>query len=291
VSSLFSPRRPQRNVVRPLEYIVVLSDQDPVAQGVGARLGVGESLGTFVDGTPLRALGPTAASLRRPRFHIEDDDLDQQLPTELRQGSTLIFPSIHKSAAGQRGLTVHPLGNPTGVAEVGGRPRRLVPTSPGLMAAELRRLAEGGDRIGWKANYEATHHGPHLSMPAFFAEIGFGDEPAAPPETIELLAATLTGLTPEPGDRIVLGVGGGHYAPHFTELTLERRVAFGHILARHVLDDLDDTTMEAARGTTPGAEGIVYARTADVNDRWQRVAPRIKEADLRPRGPAIIPSS
>ncbi|MCI4351379.1 MAG: D-aminoacyl-tRNA deacylase [Thermoplasmata archaeon] len=274
-----------------LEYLVVLSEGDPVARAVGARLDVGPSVGALVDGTPLRALGGNGATLRRPGIHIRDDDVDQRLPPDLRTGLTLIFPSIHRSAAGQHGLTVHPLGNPTGAAEVGGRPRRLVPTSPRLMATVLRRLAEGGERIGWSASYEATHHGPSLGTPAFFAEIGFGEAEAPPEETVELLAKALVDVVADPSDRIVIGVGGGHYAPHFTELALERRAAFGHIFARHVLEDIDDATRDEARAATPGSEGIVYARSADVTDRWQRVAPRIRDAELPSRGSGTIRSS
>jgi D-aminoacyl-tRNA deacylase len=274
-----------------LEYLVVLSEADPVARAVDARIGTGPSLGIQVDGAPLREFGPRAATLRRAPLHIDDDALDQRLPVAMRDRVTMIFPSIHQSAAGQRALTVHPLGNPTAAAEVGGRPRTLVPAAPRLMAAMLRRLAEGGQRLGWSASYEATHHGPFLTTPAFFAEIGAGAEAPAPADCVELLAASLRELTADPEDRIVLGVGGGHYAPHFTELALERRVAFGHLFSRHVLEDMETATIRAAREETAGVEGIVYARAADAQPKWQAVAPRVRDSELRLRTTTVTRSS
>jgi D-tyrosyl-tRNA(Tyr) deacylase len=274
-----------------ISQLVVLSDLDPVACAVRERLGVQESIGLSVDGVALRRLGRSSASLRRAGHHVEDDDLDQRLPPSLRAGMTLIFPSIHRSAAGQHGLTVHALGNPSGSADVGGRPRRLVPAAPRMMAAVLRRLAEGTTLFGWAASYEATHHGPHLSTPAFFAEIGFGESPEPPPEAVALLAEAITDPVPDPRDRAVLGVGGGHYAPHFTELAIERRVAFGHIFARHVLTDIDRETMQTARSETPEVEGIVYARAVDVTPEWQAVAPRVRGSELVLREGRVTRSS
>ena len=263
-----------------LDYLVILSEADPVARAVDAQLGSRPSLGITVDGAPLRLLGERAATLRRATLHIEDDEVDRRLPAESRAGLTIVFPSIHQSAAGQHALTVHPLGNPTPAAEVGGRPARLVPAAPRLMAAMLRRLADRGERIGWPASYEATHHGPYLTTPAFFAEIGFGDSTRPPAETVELLTDSLRDLAGDPLDRIVLGLGGGHYAPHFTELALERRVAFAHVFSRHVLAELETSTLVAARDETAGVEGIVYARAADAEPKWLSVAPRIRDSEL-----------
>ncbi|MCI4318861.1 MAG: D-aminoacyl-tRNA deacylase [Thermoplasmata archaeon] len=266
-----------------LGYLVVLSEADPVARAVESRLGPRPSLGMAIDGVALRELGAHAATLRRGPLHIHDDELDQRILPETRSGLTLIFPSIHESAAGQRALTVHPIGNPTQTAEVGGRPGSLVPSSPRLMAAMLRRLAEGGLRLGWSATYEATHHGPFLTTPAFFAEIGAGGIDPAPAETVELLAESLRDLAEDPSDRVAVGVGGGHYAPHFTGLALERRVAFGHLFSRHVLEDVERPTIRSALEETAGVEGIVYARAADAQPKWLEAASRIRDSELKPR--------
>ncbi len=184
-------------------------------------------------------------------------------------------------------MTVHPLGNLGPDAELGGRARTVVPTDPARMAAVLRGLAEGAPALGVGATYEATHHGPALGLPAFFAEIGFGPDPSPDPAQVQLMADMLTAIEPDGGDRVALAVGGGHYAPHFTDLALRRRWAFGHVISRHALDVLDRETARAAFGATPGAEGVVYARAADVDRPALRdLAPRLPDGFAPVRGTA-----
>ncbi len=267
------------------EYLLVVSEQDPVATGVAESWGTPTASEWHVEGTPIRTLAPGVRLLRRPGWHIHDEHLDRLLPAELRAlEPVLVFPSIHRSERGIASLTVHALGNVGPANEVGGEPRRLVPSAPQLMTAALRSLAEGAGSVGIPATFEATHHGPALDLPAFFAEIGSTEHVEPPAAAIRLLARTLTDLTVADDDRIVLGVGGGHYAPHFTDLALKRHWAFGHILSRHALTVADRREAEGAYASTPGAQGILFARAEDAGSAlWAGIGPRLKDnnADLR----------
>ena len=51
-----------------------------------------------------------------------------------------------------------------------------------------------------------------------------------------------------------MGIGGGHYAPRFTEVSLTKRISFGHMLPVHAFDlkDLDDLARKD--DTRDGAE-------------------------------------
>jgi len=201
----------------------------------------------------------------------------------------LIFPSVHRSESGTPCFTVHPLGNPGADAEVGGRPSSLVPTEPRRMAAALRALAEEGERIGLSATYEATHHGPALETPAFFAEIGFGEAPGPPEPAVDVLARVLESLVEDPTDRVAVGAGGGHYVPHFTDLALHRRWAFGHLFSRHALERASGAIVREAVEKTPGAEGVLFARAADAADaRWAGIGPRLRDGDA-PRRATVAP--
>jgi len=245
-------------------YLIVLSAADPVATAVEARWGTLASTGQSVDGAPIRRLPTGALVLRRPGLHVTDERLDRRLPGELAASRpTLVFPSIHRSEQGVECLTVHPLGNPGPTAEVGGRPRTLNPTDPALMTATFRALSERSVDVGVPATFEATHHGPELGLPSFFVEIGFASSAAPPAAAVRALADLLPSLDPRADDHVALGVGGGHYAPHFSELARRRRWAFGHILSRHALLDLDAPTARAAWDGVPAAEGVLYARSAD----------------------------
>lgn len=277
--------------MHPPPYVVVLSELDPVARKVSEALGAGDSLAIELEGTPLRGRPGGPITVRRPGHHIHDEHLDRGLPKEWRRaGTVLVFPSVHRSERGYDAMTVHPLGNPGSTAEVGGRPEVFVPAAPRLMADALRRLADGTGAVGWPATFEATHHGPELESPAFFIEVG-GSDPDHPPEkATRLIAAVVRELSEDPADQVVLGVGGGHYAPHFTDLTLRRSIAFGHMLARHALDEMSLAAARAAWEATPGAVGVVYARVADaerpVAKGW---GPRFRESEAPRRGGSTIP--
>jgi D-tyrosyl-tRNA(Tyr) deacylase len=263
------------------EYLVVVSEPDPVASRVAERWGTPPAEGLHVDGASVRRLGPEALLLRRPGSHIHDERLDERLPTELRAANiTLVFPSIHRSGQNVHSLTVHPLGNLGPTAKVGGRPRTVDPTDPRRMTATLRRLSVGARPLGLSATFEATHHGPELALPAFFVEIGYGSDAAPPEGAVDLLARTLPDIAPDARDRIAVGVGGGHYAPHFTDLALRRSWAFGHLISRHALAELDSVTARSAFERTPGSEGIVFARADDVHHpSLNGLGVRLRDAD------------
>lgn len=268
-----------------VDYVIVASETDPVAQALSEKWGTPPSIGAFVDGAALRRLGPSSLLVKRPVPHIRDEHLDARLPSELRTSpTTLVFPSIHRSQQGVAALTVHPLGNPGPEAQLGGRPRTLVPAAPALMTATLRSLSEGSGAAGLPVSFEATHHGPELELPAFFVEIGSREADPPSPEAVRLLSRSLVRLAPYESDRVAMGVGGGHYAPHFSELALRRHWAFGHILSRHAVEVLDARTAEAAYRATPNAEGILFSRAEDARQpMWQSVGARLRDGDAAER--------
>lgn len=272
----------------PTEYLVVLSEPDPIARAVSDAWGTIPATDEHVEGAPIRRLNERVLVLRTVVRHIHDDRLGDRLPKSLREtGVPLVFPSIHRSERGVDCFTVHPLGNLGPTAEVGGAPRTLVPAPARLMASALRSLAEAGASIGLPATFEATHHGPTLAAPAFFAEVGFPVGAPAPTEAVRVLAKSLEDLVPDPSDRVAVGVGGGHYMPHQTELTLERRWAFGHLVPRHALPEIDRAMAEQIFRATPGAEGWLFARAADAAlSQWDGLGARLRDRDAPGRGTA-----
>jgi D-aminoacyl-tRNA deacylase len=172
-------------------------------------------------------------------LHIRLDHIDRTFSQETGvQVEEVIFLSKHRAASGKPTLTMHPIGN-FGTAEHGGRDRTLVPASPAFLSGLLRELVARARDLPYQVSYEVTHHGPYLEVPTTYVEIGsderrWGDRDAA-------LALASSILNCELGEGpVVVGVGGGHYAPRFTEVTLAKRVRFGHMVAKHVLEAGDD---------------------------------------------------
>jgi D-tyrosyl-tRNA(Tyr) deacylase len=244
------------------DYLIVLSEPDAVARAVAERWPTRAATGFVVDGAPVRGPATGPWTLRRPAPHLSDDELERRFPAGFRP-SALVFPSVHRSAKNIRCVTVHPLGNPIASATFGGRPATLVPTAPRRCADALRRLDEIVRPLGTFATYEATHHGPFLTVPAFFAEVSIESDRPPEPELVDALARVLPELDEDPSDRVAIGLGGGHYVPHLTDLARKRRWAFGHLFSRHVAEALTDDLVGQAWAGTLGAEGWVCASAAE----------------------------
>jgi D-tyrosyl-tRNA(Tyr) deacylase len=270
-----------RSLLAVPSILFVLADGDPVAQAVAERWGPRPSTGVSLGDQPLRELDRDRWFVRRPGFHIHDDRLTHDLAkVRALSAATVVFPSIHRSEANTECFTVHPLGNLGGGAEVGGHPSRVVPTDPRRMTDALRRLAEAGASLGLSATYESTHHGPWLDRPAFFVEIGYGAAELPPAPAADVLAQVLPEITEDPADHVVVGIGGGHYVPHFTDLALRRHWAFGHLVSRHSLERTSREVLASALAATPGAEGFLFARAADADDpKVAGLAPRRRDGE------------
>jgi D-tyrosyl-tRNA(Tyr) deacylase len=272
-----------------LPLLIVLSEEDPVAQSVGEIWGTLPATGSHLEGSPIRELGVERLTLRRRARHVEDDRLDALLRSEFGERElSVVFPSIHRSRSGPRCFTVHPLGNPGPEADAGGSPGVLTPADARGMTGLLRRLHEVARPLDLPVTFEATHHGPTLSYPAFFAEIGGGGTADRPsPAEAKVLADSLRSFLPSEDDRIVIGAGGGHYAPHFTDLGIKRRWAFGHLLSDHALEGRTVALLESAVSATPGCEGVLFARTRDA-ERFgtARTVRRLRETEAPTRVPS-----
>lgn len=164
-------------------------------------------------------------------------------PIEKVKESKVIFLSKHASAAGTKSLTVHMIGN-FGDAKYGGRAMELCGTLPWVGANFLRSLNEknissGLNKQGFVVSYEATHHGPFTNKQCVFIELGSAPADWKNEAAAKVIAETVVESTMDRSpDRIVVGVGGGHYAPDFTKLVLRKPFAFGHMCPKHHLGDL-----------------------------------------------------
>jgi D-aminoacyl-tRNA deacylase len=194
-----------------------------------------------------------------PGTHLYADDIDDRAEQALGQRPVeVVFLSRHRAASGQRSLTVHPIGN-WNRADYGGREGELVTAAPDLMTSLLRELKRQAAGLQFDVTYEVTHHGPYLETPTLFIEIGsseatWGDKGAAGAIARSLLNVDVTDCPR------ALGIGGGHYAPRFTEVSLAKRVSFGHMLPNHAFDlrDPDDLARKITKGMERSGASLVY---------------------------------
>ena len=168
----------------------------------------------------------------------------------------IIFLSRHKAASGKPSLTVHPVGN-WGVAEYGGIEGEVSGTAPNWMTGLLLNINK--NKVdGYEVCFEATHHGPLLKTPTMFLEIGSTESEWEKREPAEALIKSLLNLKTVSGVNVI-GLGGGHYTPRFTEAALTHEVCFGHMIANYGIPHLTEVIVLKAIETS-NAEGIYFHR-------------------------------
>ncbi len=184
------------------------------------------------------------------RMHVHAEDCDKAAEDFGIKVEDMVVLSRHSSSSGKPTLTVHPIGNYKG-NEMGGKAETLVRAAPHIMTGALRRIFQLNKDEVYSVSFEVTHHGPFVSVPTMYIEIGsdethWGDETAA-----EVLVDSL--LSAEENDYpVVIGIGGGHYAPRFTDLILSSKVDMGHMIPNYQLQDSSDD--EIARMIRSAAE-------------------------------------
>lgn len=156
----------------------------------------------------------------------------------------VIFISRHSSASGTPTLSVHAPGN-LGGASLGGIRRKVSIAPANAMRTALKTMAKLVEetRLTYKVSYECTHHGPSLDKPAMFVELGsspeqWSDYKAA--EAVAHAAMETASLFGKENAKAVLGIGGPHYNEKFTRTALEKEIAFGHIIPKYAIHEVNE---------------------------------------------------
>jgi D-aminoacyl-tRNA deacylase len=161
----------------------------------------------------------------------------------------VIFPSRHSAASGQASLTLHPIGTmqiqPGQEPQYGGKAGDCPPPNPRI-AAWWRELNRVGSQLDeFDLSLETTHHGPWLETPSLFIEIGSTEATWGHLGAAKLLAGIIhrglgldggNGFGEWDGDgKVVLTLGGGHYAPRANKIAMAENVYLGHMLATYAI--------------------------------------------------------
>jgi len=190
-------------------------------------------------------------------LHIHAEGIDKKWINQTNLNiENIVFLSRHKAASGRPSLTVHPIGN-WGAADYGGKKGEISGATPEWMTGLLLNIRK--NRIpGYDVCFEATHHGPLLETPTMFLEIGSSESEWEMKEPAEALIKSLLELEPATGVNVI-GIGGGHYTPRFTEAAFSHEVCFGHMVANYGVSILNPELVTNAISRSK-AEGIYFHR-------------------------------
>lgn len=201
------------------------------------------AVGEF-QGAPIYRLGDDLLATTSSA-HLLADDIDREVQASCNRSiGCVVFLSRHKAASGIPTLTVHAIGN-FSKATYGGRDGTLVPAMPDAMTSALRSLAKTAQGLAFQVSFEVTHHGPYLSNPTMFIEIGSSEANWGNKEAALAIANTLMEAKVVHAPKAI-GVGGGHYAPRFSEVVASKKVSFGHMIPNHFADGADDESLRDA---------------------------------------------
>ncbi len=160
------------------------------------------------------------------------DELDSDL---------LVFASKHSSTTKKPTFSVHPIGN-FSKAQLGGKNKTLIPTSSLVMKNFfLNLLKEAKNKIDWPILLEQTHHGPFVSKPSVFIEIGSSEIQWKNPLAGEIISSTIMNSFSDFNSnfKTALGIGGTHYCPEFSKIEERTQIALSHILSKYYIDKVD----------------------------------------------------
>ena len=203
-----------------------------------------------------------------PDKKIGHENIDKEVIEKLKiKPRIAVFLSRHRSKTGKPSLTVHPIGN-YGEAEFGGKPRTLISSAPRFMTHFLRLIKKNTELtdLDYQVCYEVTHHGPYLEIPTVFAEVGSSETQWREKQPARVIAQSLLELLSKyhyeedfPEDiPVLIGIGGGHYAPRFSDIAFEKKVAFGHMIPTYQIEagNINDEMLEKTIQATPNLKGV-----------------------------------
>jgi D-aminoacyl-tRNA deacylase len=252
--------------------LIISSTEDPASTNIKEHLlkqSIWEEMGTFnkkivYRNSDINDLFIVTINDKLIMHENIDKEIEDKLGIKPKQA---IYISRHRSKTGKPTLTVHPIGN-YGEARFGGQNKILSKSSPKLMAKLIRIIKKRARQANLyhKICLEVTHHGPCIKIPSLFVEVGSNEDEWKKQKPAEIIAKSVLELLEqyhyeedfEDGTKVLIGIGGGHYAPRFTDIIFEKKAAFGHMIPAYHLDsDILDTIMfEKALEGTPNVKGV-----------------------------------
>lgn len=175
-------------------------------------------------------------TIEKDKVHAEkiDSEIERELGIKF---DNIIVASKHRSESGLKSLTVHPIGN-LGSADLGGLEKTVVSVDGNYMTSALLTMMDLSNLKNYSVSFEVTHHGPFLEKRTFFIEVGSNKEEWNDLIAGRVIAKTILNIKKR-NDPVAIGIGGGHYAPRFTKIAKEKKVAFGHMVPKYKANLLD----------------------------------------------------
>ncbi len=229
------------------KYLVIASKKDKAGMNIITHLH------QFRENPILSHIG------NKPNFdiYIVEDEIiyTESLDLEkINQYDFVIFASKHQSEKKEKSLSVHPPGN-FRTADFGGEAGKVCFSSALFNKFIFNKLQENAleASLNYNVTMECTHHGPLISKPCVFIEIGSTDSEWADRRAGFIIAKTIRETIEEFKEdefkEVAIGIGGPHYCQSFNKLQLKSNVAFSHVIPNYVMPISDEFILETIKKT------------------------------------------
>ncbi|KAG8388788.1 hypothetical protein BUALT_Bualt02G0161600 [Buddleja alternifolia] len=274
-----------RYSIREMVTLVVATAVDPASIGPASAL---LSMPGWHPGPSLQGISSfvnkEARLLKHDKSIVREDHLDRRWEEATGEAvDEVIFLSRHTAVSNRPALTIHPIGVPHlregDVPPAGGKPGWAAPPNPriGPWLRLLKTIAESHNLTPeFEITLEATHHGPETHSPTMFVEIaryalsiaiiyitaGSTEEYWKRQDAAQAIALLMweglgLGEGTAVGDwsrnigqnKVLLGLGGGHYVPRHMDIALKDGVWVGHLLSGYSLPMEDPGKLKSEEGT------------------------------------------
>jgi len=178
---------------------------------------------------------------------------------EIKYAEFIIFASRHSSEKKIKSLSVHAPGN-WGRADYGGKPNLICPTSALFLKHIFQILSKNNKDTEYQTTLECTHHGPYISKPCCFIEIGSSKNEWQDKEAGKIIAKTILesiSKKPEPQSIPVIGIGGPHYCQSFNKIQLNSKYAISHVIPNYVFPLTKEMIKQAISKTEEKIKTII----------------------------------
>ncbi|MEK6886029.1 MAG: D-aminoacyl-tRNA deacylase [Nanoarchaeota archaeon] len=189
------------------------------------------------------------------------DDKDERL----KNVDFVIFATKHQSKEGTPSLSLHAPGNWRN-ADFGGKQGKVCSTSAQALKFLFQKLNENAQKENYpnKITLECTHHGPLITKPCCFIEVGSNESGWRDKKAAEIVAKTISDfqtfkLKPTKEIKTAIGIGGPHYCPNFNKIQLSEKsnMAISHIIPGYALPLTESLLKEAIAKTSENTDLII----------------------------------
>ncbi len=175
----------------------------------------------------------------------------------------VIFASRHKSEKGGKTISIHAPGN-FRKADFGGTDGKVCKTSALFQKQLFEKLDLNLKKFplrGYQLTLECTHHGPLISKPCVFVEIGATETEWKDRKAAFVVAKAISEIIRDfkknPYNEVAIGIGGPHYCPNFNKIQINTNIAVSHVIPQYAFPITEEMIQEAIAGTEEDIDMIL----------------------------------